>query len=39
MLIARENFVDAKLAADVHRYAIGQAVAFVETSLVKFHAS
>ncbi len=36
MMVVRENFRDAEFAADVHRNAIGQTVAFVEARFVKF---
>ena len=34
MMTVRENFRDAEFAADVHRNAVGQTVAFVEARFI-----
>ncbi len=36
MPVVRENFVDIKFTANIHRNTICQAVTFVETRFVKF---
>lgn len=36
MLIVRENFLDTEFAAGVHRDAISEAIAFVETGFLEF---
>lgn len=38
MSVVGENLLDAHFPADIHRDAIGQAIAFVEASFVKFEA-